>query len=139
MKTRIVDLLRLNFVKGVDVAELRQVARRFLGRWQDAALVDDALLVITELVENAVQHTAGEGELVLCHRDGLLRIEVADTSSELPRVLQPDPSRIGGRGLLLIAALAQSWGTRSRTSGKIVWAELSAQESHQDTPTLRGD
>ncbi|WP_161952598.1 ATP-binding protein, partial [Actinoplanes sp. TFC3] len=76
--------LRLPFGQRTDYAVLRQRARLVLGQWQPAPLVDDALLVITELVENVVQHTGNGGELSLPRRADAVRIEVSDTSPALP-------------------------------------------------------
>ncbi len=122
------DPLRLPFEHSTDYAALRQHARQALDRWQDPALVGDSLLVITELVENVVQHTGDGGELVLHRHDDAVRIEVHDSSPELPRQLGPDPRRIGGRGLLLVSAVTRAWGTRSNSGGKVVWADIALTE-----------
>src|SRR5918998_3519743 len=98
------DPLRLRFAHGADYAALRSRARQTLDDWRCPDMADDALLVITELVENVVQHTGDGGELVMVRRDDAVRIEVADTSPEAPRAYGPDPRRIGGRGLLLVSA-----------------------------------
>jgi anti-sigma regulatory factor (Ser/Thr protein kinase) len=118
------DPLRLPFAHSTDCATLRQHARPVLSQWQTSEQVGDTLLVITELVENVVQHTGNGGELVLRRRDDAVRVEVADSSPELPQAYGPDPRRIGGRGLLLVAALARSWGSRPAAAGKIVWADV---------------
>ena len=118
------DPMRLPFAHRTDYAALRQCARTVLGQWQTPELVDDTLLVITELVENVVQHTGDGGELLLRRRADAVRIEVTDTSSELPRAYGPDPRRIGGRGLLLVGALTRDWGARPSGDGKVVWAEV---------------
>jgi anti-sigma regulatory factor (Ser/Thr protein kinase) len=128
------DPLRLPFAHRTDYAAVRQYARRFLGQWQAPELVDDSLLVITELVENVVQHTGDGGELLLHRRADAVRIEVADTSPELPRVYGPDPRRIGGRGLLLVAALTRAWGTRPSGCGKIIWADVPLSEQAGTPP-----
>ncbi|MFG1610349.1 ATP-binding protein [Actinoplanes sp. NPDC049265] len=116
--------LRLAFSHGADCAALRSRARDALGHSAGPELVDDALLVITELVENVVQHTGNGGELTVRRRDGALRIEVADTSPHQPQVYGPDPRRIRGRGLMVVAAVSREWGTRAHDDGKVVWADL---------------
>ncbi|MBL7253483.1 ATP-binding protein [Paractinoplanes lichenicola] len=90
----------------------------------DSPVLDDALLVITELVENVVQHTGDGGELTVSRHDDAIRIEVADTSAELPRQYPPDARRIGGRGMLLVAAMTRAWGSHPREGGKVVWADV---------------
>ncbi|WP_306214841.1 ATP-binding protein [Actinoplanes sp. RD1] len=122
------DPLRLPFAHSTDCAVLRQQARQVLASWQDPGQVEDSLLVITELVENVVQHTGDGGELLLRRDDDSLHIEVSDSSPVLPRAYGPDPRRIGGRGLLLVAAITRSWGTRPKSGGKVVWADVPLAE-----------
>lgn len=84
------------------------------------------MLVVTEMVTNAVLHAATPSELRLRYADGVLRIEVADGNPSPPR---PRPATAGdesGRGLLLIETLSQAWGCDAADSGKVVWAELTA-------------
>ena len=131
------DPMRLSFAHRTDYAALRQYARKVLGQWQTPELVDDTLLVITELVENVVQHTGDGGELLLHRRVDAVRIEVTDTSSELPRAYGPDPRRIGGRGLLLVGALARDWGARPSDHGKVVWAEVPLTDQTGTAATAR--
>lgn len=91
---------------------------------QPVEVVQDVLLVITELVENVVQHTDGGGELRMSRADDAVRVEVHDHSRAFPQLQRPDPRRAGGRGLLLVAAIAQRWGSRPTPTGKVVWAHL---------------
>lgn len=86
------------------------------------------LLVTTELVQNVTKHTADGGELRMVLRDDTVLIEVTDTNPALPCLQRPDPRRVGGRGMLLVASVARRWGTRPANwaggTGKIVWAEI---------------
>lgn len=91
---------------------------------QPAELVQDVLLLITELVDNVVQHTDSGGELHVVPAAGTLRVEVHDHSRSFPQLQRPDLRRAGGRGLLLVAAIAQSWGSRPTETGKMVWAQV---------------
>ncbi|NUT45872.1 MAG: ATP-binding protein [Saccharothrix sp.] len=86
--------------------------------------IDDAALVVTELVSNAVDHATGPVGLTVTRTDSGLRIEVADRSSAppQPRPVQVDSAR--GRGLIIVAALSRSWGSSPTSDGKVVWAEL---------------
>ncbi|XVS67102.1 ATP-binding protein [Actinosynnema sp. CA-299493] len=106
-------------------SQARQVVGDVAVAWglsDDAA--DDAALVVTELVSNAVDHAMGPVGLTVSRTDSGLRIEVADESSALPqqRPVQVDSAR--GRGLIIVAALSRSWGTDPTADGKVVWAEL---------------
>jgi anti-sigma regulatory factor (Ser/Thr protein kinase) len=83
----------------------------------------DALLVVSELLTNAVVHARSEATIVASFDDGRLRVEVHDGDLTPPRLSdQPDAS--GGWGLRLVAALADRWGWILTSSGKRVWAEL---------------
>lgn len=92
-------------------------------------------LLVAELATNAVQHGRVPGRdfhlrLTLDVRTRLIRIEVGDTSTRLPRFGSETiagPEDESGRGLLLVAVLAARWGTAPRTPvGKTVWAEVVA-------------
>ncbi|MDG4827483.1 ATP-binding protein [Asanoa sp. WMMD1127] len=121
------DALRMRFEHGPAAGAARRAVREALDRWKLGHLADDALLVTTELVQNAVVHAGDGGVLVVRRSAAGLRIEVADESRDEPTVRPPDPQRVGGRGLSLVAAVARAWGTlRSGQTGKIVWAELAA-------------
>ncbi|MGX6741941.1 ATP-binding protein [Streptomyces xantholiticus] len=62
---------------------------------------------------------------LLLRESGALRIEVSDTRSErLPPLPEPAPDTESGRGLFLVAALADAWGVTPRQVGKTVGAEL---------------
>jgi two-component sensor histidine kinase len=87
--------------------------------------LEDAQLVVTELVTNAVLHAATEVQLTLDIRPGTVRVEVADGNERLPRPREADAEDVTGRGLLLVAAVAESWGVSQRDDdGKVVWCAL---------------
>jgi anti-sigma regulatory factor (Ser/Thr protein kinase)/anti-anti-sigma regulatory factor len=103
----------------------RQAVRDACAAWQLRPLVDDAELVVTELVSNAVRHAGGDMDLVIALRGGYLWLSVRDGSAELPCRVMPDPETgEGGRGLILLDAVAADWGTTAVPEGKIVWATL---------------
>ncbi|MGW3632383.1 ATP-binding protein [Streptomyces sp. NPDC005122] len=96
-------------------------------------------LITAELTANAVRHGHVPGRdfgLRLTQTGGALRVEVTDTRAEkLPNRGTPCPVGESGRGLLLVDALADTWGVAPRPSapGKTVWAELRPPAS----PTAR--
>jgi serine phosphatase RsbU (regulator of sigma subunit)/PAS domain-containing protein/anti-sigma regulatory factor (Ser/Thr protein kinase) len=106
-------------------------ARRFvcdvLSQWDHAALADPATLMTSELVTNSVLHTSGELELGIYLDVDRLRVEVVDRSERLPALQTPDADAPGGRGLLIIEALADRWGVDGRGDGKAVWFEMMLQ------------
>lgn len=109
----------------------RRVARTVLAAWQLADMEETAVLLVSELVTNAVRHAVGTETIVveLAAAASCLRIEVAD---EDPRWPEPrTPGRLGesGFGFLLVDALAGKWGVRETATGKAVWAELEQSQA----------
>jgi CheY-like chemotaxis protein len=91
----------------------------------DDEVVDDALLVVSELVTNAFVHAESEAELRVFPGKGLLRIEVADSGAAGPDPQLATDDDEHGRGLLLVSVLSAAWGTEPTGSGgKVVWAEV---------------
>jgi anti-sigma regulatory factor (Ser/Thr protein kinase) len=90
---------------------------------------DVALLLLTELVGNTARHAApGEITVRVLLAGAVLRVEVADSSSRQPRLPSSTPwEQESGRGLLLVEALADRWGSTPVQGGKAVWFELAAQ------------
>jgi anti-anti-sigma factor len=86
---------------------------------------DAAQLVASELVTNAVVHAGTEIDLTLRLIMPILHIAVRDTGPGRPKIAGPiDESAESGRGLLLVDALASTWGTFFPDNGKIVWAQV---------------
>ncbi|MFG2474874.1 ATP-binding protein [Streptomyces fagopyri] len=118
------------------------VARRhvcdLLSEWGvDRETYDNAVLLTSELVTNALTHTASEWIVCRLHIAlGPLHIEVEDQKRgwTLPARRHPGPEDQCGRGLLLVGALSSDWGVRDTAdgSGRIVWAVL---PSRSDCPT----
>ncbi|CAM5412513.1 hypothetical protein SCYAM73S_04742 [Streptomyces cyaneofuscatus] len=119
---------------GRSVATARAFVRDTLQGWGYNDVVDDAVVLTSELVTNAVVH-AGTAADVLCLRteDGV-RVEVADHYPEREVPLQSNgldfgsPDRENGRGLLLCAALASRWGVEYTPTRKHVWFQLDLPE-----------
>lgn len=91
-------------------------------------VLGDAMLVASELVTNAVQHSlCTEDELLRVHitRDGRLRISVLDPgASGGSAEIAERPIELGGLGLKVVERLSAAWGTERRDDGYRVWAEL---------------
>ncbi|MCC3654179.1 ATP-binding protein [Streptomyces sp. S07_1.15] len=105
--------------------------RKALAGWGLAALEESATLVLSELLTNAGRHArVSPGRQIetryVPELPSGLRIEVHDASPVRPEPCVPDADACGGRGLLLVAALADAWGIGDRDGpGKVVWAHLS--------------
>jgi anti-sigma regulatory factor (Ser/Thr protein kinase) len=85
---------------------------------------DAAQLVASELVTNAVVHAGTTIELTLRLMAPMLHIGVRDGGTGRPHVADVDESSESGRGLMLVDALASSWGTFFPDTGKVVWATV---------------
>ena len=81
-------------------------------------------LVVSELASNAVRHAQSEFVVAVGPVGEGFRIEVRDSSSQPPVLRHPKPTDVTGRGLTIVAALAQQWGTDFHAGGKTVWAEV---------------
>ncbi|MER5224448.1 ATP-binding SpoIIE family protein phosphatase [Streptomyces flaveus] len=106
------------------VAEARKFASAQLAAWGLEEAVFTAELVVSELVTNAIRYGGDPIRLRLI-RDAVLICEVSDGSNTAPHLRRARVFDEGGRGLLLVAQLTESWGTRQTPFGKIIWAELS--------------
>jgi anti-sigma regulatory factor (Ser/Thr protein kinase) len=92
------------------------------------AASSDAVLVISELVTNALRHGLGEIVARTALTDGgVLYLSVTDSGDELPELQPVDPSRVGGVGLHIVDRLASEWGISPFPGGKTVWATMSGR------------
>ncbi|WUD78060.1 SpoIIE family protein phosphatase [Streptomyces sp. NBC_00510] len=80
-------------------------------------------LLVSELVTNAIRYGKPPIQLRLIHNNTALITEVTDTSNTTPHLRRARTYDEGGRGLLLVAQLAQQWGTRHHPRGKTIWTE----------------
>ncbi|WP_330237246.1 ATP-binding protein [Streptomyces sp. NBC_00566] len=92
--------------------------------WAQSApeTVDAVLLTVSELVTNAHVHARATAQLVLTWDSECLHVTVHDASPELPEQRRPTSGSTGGRGMLLVEALADSWGAYPCPRGKEVTA-----------------
>lgn len=116
-------------------AEAAGIARRFVGDNSDHIredLVEDAQLLVSEIVSNAVRHGRPDVTLrVRLHPPGI-GITVADKGADLPTLptQPPDGTQSSGRGLLIVDALASAWGVTPNQPppGKAVWFDLEPEQ-----------
>lgn len=103
--------------------EVRRLTRGLLAGLRGIR-VEDAVLVVDELISNAHRHGSAPRacRLTLTNHGRCLLIEVDDASPNQPRMRTPDLT--GGRGMILIDRLASAWGAHSHPDHKTVWAEL---------------
>jgi anti-sigma regulatory factor (Ser/Thr protein kinase) len=110
------------------VARARHAVAQALPLGCGPDLRDDLRLLASELVTNAVRHAPGPGddqlvELLLWPADGCYWLAVSDAGSGVPVPKSPDPDDLGGRGLVLVDALATAWAVVPRRDcGKSVVA-----------------
>lgn len=104
----------------------RHVVGELLEVWAARHDPQDAALLVTELVANVVDHAGAENELTVevTLSGDWLRIGVVDGSAVRPVVRELDTGSIRGRGLRLVAAIADRWGCEDHDGGKRVWFEL---------------
>ncbi|GGT36712.1 histidine kinase [Streptomyces chromofuscus] len=104
------------------VAEVRASVTRRLTEWGLEELTFTTELILSELVTNAIRY-GGTPIRVRVLRDRSLICEVFDGSSTAPHLRYAAMTDEGGRGLFLVAQLAERWGTRYLPGGKVIWAE----------------
>jgi anti-sigma regulatory factor (Ser/Thr protein kinase) len=121
-------------------ATSRRVVREALAAHGMISLVNSATLLVSEVATNALRHGGGPQELAVDVDGGGITVSVSDLSSAPP--LQRDQWDTGsgilpenGRGLTLVAALADDWGWAQEPTGKRVWFRLRARP--EPAPTLR--
>ncbi|MFF4421632.1 SpoIIE family protein phosphatase [Streptomyces sp. NPDC001549] len=107
------------------VLHARRFTARTLRSWGVVEELDEALLVVSELVTNAIAHTQGEVGMDLTLSADRLRIAVNDASPRSPvKPVWVSWESTGGRGLLIVEATTAAWGSVPLSGGKQVWAEI---------------
>ncbi|MET8246397.1 SpoIIE family protein phosphatase [Streptomyces sp. NPDC005202] len=104
------------------VADVRASVTRRLAQWGLDELTFTTELILSELVTNAIRY-GSEPIRVRMLRDRALICEVFDSSDTSPHLRYAATTDEGGRGLFLVAQLAERWGTRYMPTGKVIWAE----------------
>ncbi len=108
------------------VHDVRAAASRRLGDWGLEEVAFAVELLLSELVTNAIRYGIEPIQVRLIH-DRTLICEVSDASSTAPHLRHAATTDEGGRGLFLVAQLAQAWGTRYTARGKVIWAECAIE------------
>jgi anti-sigma regulatory factor (Ser/Thr protein kinase) len=117
------------------VRQCRLEAEAVLRGWQvPAAAIGDAILVLGEIVGNAVRHARTEFTATLVVQGPILRLEVFDRDTRPPSLLGLDAESTSGRGLHIVAGVASNWGWQTAdsdegVSGKRVWAEIGMERT----------
>ncbi|MDP9118353.1 MAG: ATP-binding protein [Actinomycetota bacterium] len=108
----------------------RAVTSAILTGWGLPQVIDDTVLVVSELVHNAIKHAPGweSYELELVRRPNGIRVYLADGSSLRPVVLELSHDKPSGRGMRIIETLASSWGSDEYHGGKRVWLDIDTNE-----------
>ena len=115
---------------GRDAPSAVREALRKRGSHLPQMMHDDLLLLLTEVVTNAVRHSgAARGEpiqIAMSENRDCVHVEVTDPGHGFARPdrLVPDLSKTGGLGLVLVDRLSRAWGTRQTGQGSLVWFEL---------------
>jgi anti-sigma regulatory factor (Ser/Thr protein kinase) len=143
-----VQVLQLQIAVAADPAEVgraRSWTRSRLtgcGYDPDASLADALVLVVSELVTNAVVHTGNPAVLRLLFPVGTdaelypVRVEVADSSDRPPKPRHAPGGATNGRGLELVEHLCDRWGWFPDSGGKRVWCEIEREPREAAVPLL---
>lgn len=117
-----------------EAARARRLAGTHLRRW---GIPDDdgvAVLLVSELVTNALRYGMQPMRMVVRQAENGLRVEIHDgRTGEPPRVRRPLPDSVTGRGMMLVDALASRWGWAEFGGAKQVWFELDLPDPARET------
>ncbi|MFE5090876.1 ATP-binding protein [Streptomyces sp. NPDC056638] len=124
---------RLDFTPTARSVSLsRRRTARLVREWGHPGLAGDAALLVSELATNALLHGAIRGRLFRVHLTlsaATLRIAVSNPRGErLPGLREAGDDECYGRGLVIVARIADRWGVEPRTIGKTVFAELALRQ-----------
>ena len=110
-------------------AAARAWVREVCAAWGLGGVVDDAVLVVSELISNAVDHARSTSRATLSLDQRGLAIAVRDFYvCEPPRPKSLKPSGTRGRGLFVVSMVSSAWGVDEHADGKTMWAVLTAPD-----------
>jgi hypothetical protein len=105
------------------VRRLRRIVAAHLRHWERGALEDSVGLCLTEMLTNVGRHTGSLACVLILEDTGAgVRLTISDTSQQVPVTRRPDWFAEAGRGMHLIAAAADQFGSNVTPTGKDVWA-----------------
>jgi anti-sigma regulatory factor (Ser/Thr protein kinase) len=113
----------------------RVILAQLLSAWAvDESVVEDAGMLVHEVVANVVDHAGSDIalEVDVVAADEWLRVGVADGSSVRPVIRELDPRASRGRGMQIVSSIARDWGAEDRDGGKRVWFDLHRAEPARD-------
>ncbi len=113
-----------------------RVARNFvketLRDWGYEALEPEATLAVSELVTNAVVHGRSGSSVTIVDLGGCsVSLRIRDDAAERPKIIDAGSDATSGRGMMLVDAVANSWGVEDDPPGKVVWLDLTDGTSRQ--------
>ena len=112
--------------RAASATRARELVTAQCASWGLESICDDVALVVTELVANAIRHAGTDIQISIAPIESGVRLEVRDGSTRPLRPRAALSSDEGGRGLLLVDALATRYGVEGEPGGKLVWVELIA-------------
>lgn len=110
-----------------DVAAARRRIVQTVRSWEvplPEGAFDDLALLSSEVITNAVRYTRAPCAVAVRWTGVRVRVEVTDTDPVRPQLRESPLDAEGGRGLLLIEAVAAAWGSRAHPAGKVIWFEV---------------
>ena len=121
---------RWTVVSPAQLTGLRAQLRHLAGLWaMTEDCTDRLLMIVNELVSNAIDHARTACEISIQRSRSLVRVLVADDSPLPPRIPPRDVNAARGRGLQMVKALSSRWGWTTSDRGKTVWAVVNCSEA----------
>ncbi|WP_086709863.1 ATP-binding protein [Streptomyces antimycoticus] len=125
-------------VQPSELGSIRRAVIRQLRTWGLEEIVDDAVLVVTELLANVHKHAEGVCDLEIEHEAGRLIVRVSDTVMTPPTVRPRSTSAEIGRGLHLVGELTEHWETAITGTGKVVTCRFRAVDRRRQERVALG-
>jgi anti-sigma regulatory factor (Ser/Thr protein kinase) len=119
----------------LSVRTARQFAVGVVESWGEHQLAEDVALIVTELSANAVRHAVSDFRVTATRSGSRVRVAVDDGGPGCPKPVAAGPGDASGRGLALVARLADRWGWEESAPGKSVWAEFDSDAHVAATAT----